>query len=535
MNPADFLIIAQSETIRYKDYSSMPIGRVELYRNLVQLRMVYHDGGFRSHLDLMNKALYDKYLCDATCDEQRGMFNLWNMPALNAFLAVNPLIDAGYDCMVINNFDAESDILFKNAREMRPPIIGISTTFILQWAEVGRIAKAIRSSVPDAIIIIGGAFTNSQYLEKGPAAFERPLRKYGISYALFAFNSEMDLLSLMNVLKNKGGRLEDVNNLVYFKEDGVFEITQIKWNEPVLNREVPFSRIMDTSVAVKTVQVRTASGCPFRCGFCSYPVTSGGYHKSSLDLIRLQLDEVNRVRDVEAVVFIDDTMNIPEQRFRQIVSLLKEYDLRWYSFYRVQYADEALARDLRESGCDGLYLGLESANDGVLRNMNKRATADQYARGIEVLKNHEIPLFGMFIVGYPGETEDTVKDNIEFVNKVGLDYYSAKEFYYLHTAPVHLRREEFGLVGEGYRWQHATMSSARATEMKVQMFEDIDRAVHIDPDLGLWYLAYLRDRGFTWSKINTCQNIINLMVHMDNIGKYDKTQVFAELCTALRS
>ena len=51
----------------------------------------------------------------------------------------------------------------------------------------------------------------------------------------------------------------------------------------------------------------------------------------------------------------------------------------------------------------------------------------------------------------------------------------------------------------------------------------------LDPDLGLWYLIYLRDKGFDWKRIRNCQNIINEMVRQDNSGKYNnKEQLFAK-------
>ena len=68
------------------------------------------------------------------------------------------------------------------------------------------------------------------------------------------------------------------------------------------------------------------------------------------------------------------------------------------------------------------------------------------------------------------------------------------------------------------------------------MFEYIGSSIHIDPDLGLWYLIYLRDRGLGWEKIRNCQTIINAMLHKDNAGQYDdKEPLFFEFQSALRT
>ena len=80
------------------------------------------------------------------------------------------------------------------------------------------------------------------------------------------------------------------------------------------------------------------------------------------------------------------------------------------------------------------------------------------------------------------------------------------------------------------------MTSARATELKLKMFEHIDSSIHIDPDLGLWYLIYLRDRDFDWNRIRNCQKIINAMLHKDNMGQYDdKESLFLKFRNALET
>lgn len=74
------------------------------------------------------------------------------------------------------------------------------------------------------------------------------------------------------------------------------------------------------------------------------------------------------------------------------------------------------------------------------------------------------------------------------------------------------------------------MTSIQASEMKLKMFQAIKKSVHIDPDLGLWYLIYLRDRGFDWERITGAQKLINEMVSRDNAARYnDKEDLFKGL------
>src|SRR3546814_5819411 len=90
----------------------------------------------------------------------------------------------------------------------------------------------------------------------------------------------------------------------------------------------------------RTIQIRTASGCPFSCAFCSYPTTAGPWKTVEADHVRAHLDSVMRIPGVDRIIFIDDTFNVPPHRFKELVKIFAEYPFEWFSFLRVQYVNE---------------------------------------------------------------------------------------------------------------------------------------------------------------------------------------------------
>ena len=529
MNETDCIIVASSETVQYEQYSKLPLERIDLYRNLVQLRMVYFEGGFRSTLDIFNKIISNKYFFEADYPDRRKLLSIWNMPALNAVLAINPLLHKEVNCKIINNFDAEFDHLTLYAQTMEKPIICISTTFILQWSEIGRICKKIRQTIPNAILILGGAFLHDQFLTNGASSFEKPMRKYGINHVLFSYNSEMDLSNLFFALKNKTAP-NGVTNLAYVDEQNIFHVTEEKWNPPELDNFPIHWEKITRSHPPTTLQIRTSVGCPFRCAFCNYSTIAKKYSLSDIKNVKQQLDTINNLGSVDALVFVDDNLNVPTKRFKELLNVLKQYHFRWYAFLRVQFVDEIIASEMKESGCDGVYLGLESGCDELLENMNKKATIKDYRRGIDLLRENDITTFASFIVGFPGESSQTITRTTEFIENSGLDFYSLKEWYYLQTSSIHTQCGKYGLSGEGNVWTHATMNSVESSELKLKIFEDVKSPIHVDPDMGLWCLAYLRDRGFSWNQISSSLKIINEMISRDNQGKWtEKTDCIQNL------
>ncbi|MEQ8816197.1 MAG: radical SAM protein [Thalassobaculum sp.] len=514
MADLDLILVTQSNVVDYEGFGDLPLDRLDLYKSLVYPRMVHHDGRFRSHLDYLNKKKFGRYFADAGYPERRGMYNIWNLASMAGLHLANYLMQFGLRVRLINNLDSEWDWFEEAYRSSpTPPLVGLSSTFYLSWKEVGGVAKRLRALDPGMEIVLGGAFANAETIHQSPSAFESRMRKYGFRYVLHAFNSEPDLRDLL--LARRAGRNPDtVRNLAWIDgslKTGAFEATEKQWNTPLLSlSDVPptWDRL-EMPFLNRTIQIRTASGCPFACAFCSYPTTAGPWKTVEADTVRAHLDSVMRIPGVDRIIFIDDTFNVPPHRFKELVRIFADYPFEWFSFLRVQYVNEEVMAMMKDSGCRGVYLGIESASDTVLKNMNKRATGKQFAEGVQLLNKYDIDYLAAFVLGFPGETDATIQENVDFIRDNGVRYYSLKEFYYMPHTLVHEKRQEYGLTGDGGKWSHDTMTHDRAAEIKLDLFQSIGDSTHIDPDTSLWYMAYLYDQGLGFPEIRREQDEIN--------------------------
>ncbi len=488
--------------------------------------MVRLDGKFISHLDYINLQDSGKTYSQSGYSKRRDMLNIWNMPSMSGIHLQNYLTINNFKPLVINNMDSEMDWLLESVKLYPTAPIVISTTFYLQWKEVGRIASEVRK-LTQAPIVIGGAFINSFVNEKGKERTLEYMKKYKIEHAIHSFNSEPDLLSLLNALcSNQKDKLKNVSNLIStdFSEDF---ITEEKWNNPLIEEIKPIWHDLSIPSLKSTLQIRTASGCPFSCAFCSYPTTAKVWETSDANDVREHLDSITRIKGLKNIIFIDDTFNVPVERFRQLVEIFKDYDFGWYSFLRVQFIDEEIVRSMKDSGCLGVYLGIESSSDTILKNMNKQARRSDFYRGVTLLNKYDIDYVAAFVLGFPGETEQTIKENISFIEELPIKYYALKEFYYMENTKVHTQRELYGLTGMGAKWSHNTMSYAQATDYKLRMFLTIKNSVHIDPDSSLWHLAHLHDLGYSRKEILDYQLEINELIRKDLIT-YTTSKPFTE-------
>ncbi len=62
-----------------------------------------------------------------------------------------------------------------------------------------------------------------------------------------------------------------------------------------------------------------------------------------------------------------------------------------------------------------------SKNDSVLKRMNKKIDLTKVRKGVEIFKGSGIGCVGFFIVGYPGETEETIEDTFAFALSLEMD------------------------------------------------------------------------------------------------------------------
>jgi anaerobic magnesium-protoporphyrin IX monomethyl ester cyclase len=167
----------------------------------------------------------------------------------------------------------------------------------------------------------------------------------------------------------------------------------------------------------------TSRGCPAGCTYCikhvsyQYSVRARSPEKIMEELWVLKKLGINNIH-MYADLF---TVNRD-----QVVNLCKlmidqKINVNWTCNSRVDFVDAEELRLMRQAGCWFISWGIESANDDILKHAHKGVTAE---RALQALKwSHEAGImnWGYFIIGLPGETEDTIKQTIKFAKKLPLD------------------------------------------------------------------------------------------------------------------
>jgi len=511
----DCVIIGHNEP-EFEEYESLVRGYgedSEAYRDL-QLSFVDLDGQKLTYVDLLNHVLKIAHQNDERLNA-RGDFKSCDIPNLAAVYLTNYLTKRGFKAKYINLFQHEKEKLARYLAQ-DPLCVAITTTLYLLKFPVIEIVKFIRERNKEIKIIVGGPLIANHHQRYRKDEFIIALDDIGADICVIESQGELTLWQIVERLK-RGKSLGDVPNIVY-SENGESRMAELIPESNSLDENSIDWHIFSDQDLGATVQTRTARGCAFSCAFCGYPIRAGKLTLASLDSVEKELDSIRALGNVKNVVFIDDTFNVPLDRFKDICRLMikKNYAFNWFSYFRCSNSDEEAIKLMAESGCKGVFLGIESGSPTILKNMHKAATTEQYVEGIKLLRQHNIMTFGSFIVGFPGETERTIDETIDLIGETKPDYYRAQLWYCEPGTPILRQRSKYNISGEGFGWQHATMNSLEAMDHIERMFLTIDKSLWLPQwSFDFWIIPYLLGRGISLERLRGFMTLANKLLALE--------------------
>jgi anaerobic magnesium-protoporphyrin IX monomethyl ester cyclase len=391
----------------------------------------------------------------------------------------------------------------------------ITTTVYVSPQPIADIIGFLRDAGITAPMVVGGPYVSTQHRVLDPESLSALFNSIGGNIYVISSEGELTLSRLVDRLRS-GGSLEHIPNLA-LRDDktGDFVIRSLETERNDLTQEPVNYALFGKEAVGEFVSLRTAKSCPFSCSFCGFPARAGKYTYSPVDHVAAELDRLAELGGVTTLTFLDDTFNVPKERFRSILRMMieRKYGFRWNSFYRSDHGDAQTIELMAASGCEGVFLGVESACDRMLKAMNKTARKQDYATAIAKFKEVGIATYASFIVGYPGETVDSVMESMEFLQNVAPTFYRSQLFYLDPSTPVWREREALGVTGAGFEWAHPTMTADQASSLVEQMFLQVTASTWC-PQYGFedWAVYYLMRHGYTLDEVVDYLRLFNRMV-----------------------
>jgi anaerobic magnesium-protoporphyrin IX monomethyl ester cyclase len=204
-----------------------------------------------------------------------------------------------------------------------------------------------------------------------------------------------------------------------------------------------------------TTPLMSTRGCPFRCDFCHKSVFGDLFSARPVESVIAEMREIAEL-GYDHIWMSDDLFTLNYKRTMELAEAIEkaQLPLTWECLSRVTHVDQALFEQMRRAGCKRIFFGIESGDANVLKEMKKGITPDQARAAVEACVAAGIKAAGFFMVGYLGETTDSLIRSINFSSSLPLDYVSYTIAYPLPGTGFYDRVHERRQKGEWHKVRH---------------------------------------------------------------------------------
>lgn len=291
--------------------------------------------------------------------------------------------------------------------------------------------KKVKELFPDSITIWGGYFASNQFKVSIEANF--------VDYIVNG-PGDATFPSLLKTLENDDlDVLKNIKNLIYLNKEG--EIIQTP-KEKLLEQEtlapLPYLHLnkfyklehylSKTFLGKRTFSYHSSLGCPFTCSFCAVvPIYNGRWKAKSAQTVYKDVKYFKDNYGIDAIEFHDNNFFTSRKRVIEFSNLVMNDNITWWGEGRIdtinKYNDEDLIT-MKKAGCKMIFLGAETGNDDILKQMNKGGT--QTGQTIKDFAKRLVPIGIIpefsFVLGMPAETPEKVMNqinsDIEFIREI---------------------------------------------------------------------------------------------------------------------
>ena len=221
------------------------------------------------------------------------------------------------------------------------------------------------------------------------------------------------------------------------------------------------------------VSLYTGRGCRSRCTFCLWPQTVGGhrYRTRSVSHVLAEAALASQLfPQMKELFFDDDTFTDDRPRAEAIARGLGQLGITWSCNAKANVPRETL-KVLADNGLRLLLVGYESGNQQVLNNIKKGLRVDRAKRFARDCHDLGITVHGTFIVGLPGETQETIRETIRFAREVNPHTIQVSVAAPYPGTELYRRARENGWLPEDN--DGATLVSEEGTQIAALSYPDL--------------------------------------------------------------
>ncbi len=335
-------------------------------------------------------------------------------------------------------------------REMR--CVGVTLVSVFPPVELAYLAGFLRQYAEVKILDANALNANFQYIEREIREFSPDAVVFTASLPSFSADAQVAKIA-KNIDKNIKTVLLDSHTVPVMPDkirklfpeidylvgtEPLASIPKLFGLEGVTDLEkhplpaydlLPIKKYSSISFARKKpfASLITSVGCPNRCNFC--PIGGATVERSYGKVWRFKspqkiLEEIKYLLNlgIKSIYFFDETLSVDKQRVKTLCQLVMDNGLKfeWSCNGRVDTLNEETIKIMKKAGCWTIMFGLECGSQGLLEQANKATTLSKELEIINCCKKNGIKVAASFLLGFPGETWETIKQTLEMAKKINV-------------------------------------------------------------------------------------------------------------------
>lgn len=333
--------------------------------------------------------------------------------------------------------------VISNIIEFDPDWVGF-TMYTANITSVKILSKKLRERAPFVRQVVGGPHPtmDPELLNKLPT-MDYAVKREG-EFSMLDLVNEKDPKEIPGVVsRTRFGSLNDNGDATVIKP-----VEQLPFPERDKFWKIPTeeTKFVDVSYVV------TIRGCPYRCSYCASPEhwkrnkTQYRNPESVLaELKHLKENYWNQSREYDysasanittkdkllskdnsIVYFVDDVFTINKGRVKAILQGMidQRLEMPFKAEMRTDHLDAEICRLLKEAGCTRAKIGIETGSPRLLNQIQKDETREEMIAGCKLLEEAGVPYTAYLMTGFPGETDDDLRQTISLTKEIKAEYYS---------------------------------------------------------------------------------------------------------------
>ncbi|MCK6556776.1 B12-binding domain-containing radical SAM protein [Candidatus Binatia bacterium] len=349
-------------------------------------------------------------------------------PALGVMWVAAMLERAGHTCEIVD-MDADGvdvDGVMRRLDEGRFEILGL-TAVTPTYPRALDIARHVKAHTPQVPIILGGIHATVAPMEC--------VREEAFDFVAVG-EAEITAVELVDAIAAGATDFSGIKGLVYRGRSGAIVTTEPRPLVANLD-DYPYPAIHliknlrnyapPDAVMLPAPPIMVSRGCPGQCTYCQTKNIFG--RRTRFRSPHNVIGEIRRLvydYGVKEVHFLDDVLTANRKFLRGFCDLLKQEPYKLHlqvaNGLRADMVNAETLSALKEVGLRNVGFGVESGNDQVLEIIKKGIDKDQVRKAVRIAKDVGLETWGFFIIGLPGDTEQSVRDTIDFAIELDPKY-----------------------------------------------------------------------------------------------------------------